>query len=406
MSRSDITAAGKRTLSTRATTAFAAVTAISFSATSSAPTPLYHVYQETMHLTPLIVTLIFASYAVAMLAAFLTLARLSDYVGRRPMVLTSLLLNGVALLLFIFAGSATELILARVVQGIATGIAMTTLGAMILDTDKSNGALYNSVTAFLGLMAGTLLAGVLITWAPLPTQLIYIVLLVVTVGEALVLLAVPETTSGKAGGLKVLVPHVGIPAAAVSVMVRLLPLNIAGWALGGFYLSLMPTLVTVVTGAKSVFVGAAVVSVLMTTAAVVVLALRRLTPRRVLLVANVGLVLGIAITLGGVYLQSAVVMILGTVTAGVGFGSAYAGNLRTLLPLAGDHERAGLLAAYFVESYLAFAVPAVIAGLLVPVLGLVTTSYLYGGVLIAMAVLSLVVSQGGVVRAPHLAAAK
>ena len=78
--------------------------------------------------------------------------------------------------------------------------------------------------------------------------------------------------------------------------------------------------------------------------------------------------------------------------AGVGFGNAYSGNLRTLLPLAGEHERAGLLAAYFISSYMAFAVPAVLAGLAAPMLGLVTTSYYYGAVLIVLILISLLAS--------------
>jgi len=86
-------------------------------------------------------------------------------------------------------------------------------------------------------------------------------------------------------------------------------------------------------------------------------------------------------------------MIVGTIIAGVGFGNAYSGNLRALLPLAGAHDRAGLLATYFVESYIAFSVPAVIAGLLVPMLGLVTTTYYYGAVLIVLIVISLLATQ-------------
>ena len=392
MSMASIVTTSRRTFSNRAMTLYAAIVAISFSATSSAPTPLYHVYQQSWGLSPAIVTVIFAAYAFAMLASFLTIARLSDYVGRRPMILTALLLNAAALVLFITAGNATELILARVVQGLGTGIALTTLGAAILDTDKNNGALYNSVTAFLGLMVGSLLAGVLVTFAPLPSQLVYIVLLVATLAEAAVLLVAPETTTGKPGALKVLKPHVSVPKAAIGPLIRLLPLNIAGWALGGFYLSLMPTLVTITTGTKSVFIGAAVVSALMLTASVTVFAFRKLAPAKMLMISMLGLIAGIVITLGAVYLQSAPLMILGTIVAGVGFGNAYSGNLRTLLPLAGEHERAGLLAAYFVESYLSFAIPAVIAGLVAPVLGLVTTSYYYGAVLIVLILISLVAS--------------
>ncbi len=392
MSMASIATASRRTLSRGAMTLYAAIVAVSFSATSSAPTPLYHFYQESWGLSPAIVTAVFAAYAFAMMVSFLTIARLSDYVGRRPMILTALAFNAAALVIFITAGNGFELILARVVQGLGTGIALSTLGATILDTDKANGAVYNSITAFLGLMVGTLLAGVLVAFAPLPGQLVYIVLLAVTVIEAVVLLIAPETTTGRPGALTVLKPHVSVPKAAMGPMLKLLPLNVAGWALGGFYLSLMPTLATIATGTKSLFVGAAVVSALMLTASITVFVTRHLAPARMLIIAMLGLIAGIVLTLGAVYLQSAPLMFVGTIVAGFGFGNAYSGNLRTILPLAGEHERAGLLAAYFVESYLAFAIPAVIAGLAAPVLGLVTTSYYYGAVLVVLILISLLAS--------------
>lgn len=377
-------------LSPRAATAFAFLTAVSFSAATSAPTPLYHVYQQAMALSPLTITLVFASYAFAMLASFLTVARLSDFVGRKPMILVSLLINALSLLIFITAASAGQLILARVVQGIGNGIAMTTLGAAILDTDAKNGPLYNSVTAFLGLMVGSLLAGALVAFAPLPTQLVYVVLLAVTLLEAAVLVVVPETTARHPGALRVLIPHAVVPTAARPAMLRLLPLNTAGWALGGFYFSLMPTLVGVATHIDSPFIGGAVVSAMMLAAAVVVFALRHLPAERLISTGMGGLALGIVLTLVGIAVSSAPVMILGTVIVGGGFGSAFAGMLRRLLPLAGPSERAGLLAAFFVASYLAFALPAIAAGLVAPVLGLVTTTYLYQGVLLGLVAASFV----------------
>ena len=81
---------------------------------------------------------------------------------------------------------------------------------------------------------------------------------------------------------------------------------------------------------------------------------------------------------------------VGTAIAGIGFGTSFAGNLKKLLPLADPTDRASLIAAFYIENYLAYSLPAIAAGLLIPVLGLVTTAYLYGGVLIALAVLSLV----------------
>ena len=78
--------------------------------------------------------------------------------------------------------------------------------------------------------------------------------------------------------------------------------------------------------------------------------------------------------------------------AGAGFGSTFAGTLRALLPTAGPHQRAGLLAAFYLQSYLAFALPAVAAGLSVPLIGLSTAAYLYGAAIIVLTVTSLIAS--------------
>src|SRR3954469_19475256 len=116
-------------------TIFAVIAAMIFSASSSAPTPLYRIYQDHLGLTPLTLTIIFGAYAFSLLAALLTVGSLSDYVGRRPVTFVALLLNAGAMGLFLDAHSALELVAARVVQGVAVGAAITTLGAAILDAD-------------------------------------------------------------------------------------------------------------------------------------------------------------------------------------------------------------------------------------------------------------------------------
>lgn len=378
----------RQRFSNPATTAYAVVTTISFSASSSAPTPLYHLYQRLMDLSSLTVTLIFASYAFTMVATFLTVARLSDHLGRRPMILVALFMNAVSLVLFVIGGSVAILIAARLVQGVAIGIGMTTLGATILDTDRLRGPILNSVTAFVGLTVGSLLGGALVSWAPFPMHLVFIVLLIIMLTEAIALILVPETITRKAGAWRALVPNVSIPAAALPEVLRLSPLTVASWALGGFYLSLMPTLVSVATGTRSIFISAAVVPTLMATAAATVIVRRHTSARRLLGQGAILLATGVAITLAGVTKQSVVLMMLGTLIAGVGFGSSYSGSFRTLLPLAMGHERAGLLAAYFVLSYLAFAIPTVLAGFGAPTFGLIMTSKIYGLTVIALALLS------------------
>ena len=160
--------------------AFAAVAAMTFSASSSAPTPVYHLYQDSLGLSHLMLTVIFAVYAFSLLAGLLTVGSLSDYVGRRPVAFAALILNAAAMALFITGGSAAVLIAARAVQGLATGAALTTLAAAILDIDRERGPVVNSITPFIGLSVGSLGAGVLVTFAPAPEQLVFAVLLVLS----------------------------------------------------------------------------------------------------------------------------------------------------------------------------------------------------------------------------------
>src|SRR5580692_9944271 len=363
MKMSTIAATGSvRTVSSSITAVYATVTAITFSAVSAAPTPIYRFYRETLGLTPFAITFIFAVYSFTMIAAFLTIARLSDYVGRKPMILLALGLTAVALLMFFVAGSAGTL---------------------------------NSVTAFMGLALGALISGVFVALAPWPTHLVYAVLLGVTLAEMVILPWIVETTSRKAGAWSGMRPKLTVPKAAAAAMARLFPLTLSAWALGGFYLSLMPSLMIAATGVRSPLVGAAVVSALMVSGGLSSYATRALEAGKTVRASAALLAIGIIITLFAIAAGSPAGMVFGTIVAGLGFGASYGAALRVLLPLASAHERAGLLSAYFVESYLAFALAAIAAGLAAPRFGLVTTALFYGSALALSALVTLAVETRG-----------
>lgn len=386
--------------SARRMTAYSFLGAVLISATSSAPTPLYHLYQELFHLSPAMITLIFGSYSFALLAALLTVGGLSDYLGRRPLILLALIFNAAALIVFMVAESGTTLLIGRIVQGFATGIAFPTFGATILDTDKRTGSILNSVTAFLGLMIGTLAAGTLVAFAPEPTHLIYALLFLVTLAGIVVLAFMPETITGRPGALAAMRPHISVPPRARATLLKVTPVNVAGWSLGGFYLSLMPTLVAVATGITSPFVGGTVVATLMLSATASVFIFRTWAPQRVLFTGTTALMIGVLITLSGVHLQAVGLLFLGTAVAGLGFGSIFSNILKIVLPLAESHERAGLFAAFLVESYLAFSIPAIIAGLAAPAFGLSTAAYFYGAVIIVLALISIAATRTNLVESP------
>lgn len=373
-----------------AMTAYSFVAAGTVVGSSSAATPLYRLYQESMHLTPLMITLVFAVYAISLLAALLTVGGLSDYVGRRPLILGGLIINAVAMLLFSYASDVGDLILARAVQGLCVGASTTTLGAAILDSDRVRGPLLNSVSAFVGLMVGALGAGLLVTFAPDPFHLVYEVLFAITVLLIVLLWFMPETVSRKPGALASLRPNVRVPVQSRAALMLVTPANVASWALGGFYLSLMPTIVAATMGVSAPWVGGVVVAVLMLTAAISVGVLRQLAARRLLIIGTTSLSIGVVFSLLGIQQHSTVLLFVGTTIAGIGFGSSFAGILSALLPTAEAHQRAGLLATFYVISYLAFSLPALAAGVSVPFVGLAVVAYVYGAVVIMLAIISLV----------------
>jgi MFS family permease len=382
-------------LSPAVMTVFSFVGAALVSASSSAATPLYHLYQESMHLTPLMITLVFAVYAVSLLAALLTVGGLSDFLGRRPVIFGGLLLNAIAMVVFAHASTVGELILARAMQGLCVGTATTAFGAAILDCNRNQGPLLNSITAFIGLMVGALGAAALVTFAPDPFHLVYEVLLAITVLLVLLLWWMPETVSRKSGALASLWPQVSVPRQSRAILIRVTPATVATWALGGFHMSLMPTVVATSMGAIAPWISGVELPAMLVTATGAVVLFRNWSAERLLVLGTAALSIGVAGSLLGIWQRSLVVFFGGTMIAGIGFGASFSGALRALLPSAEAHQRAGLLATFYVESYLAFSLPAVAAGISVPVFGLTTVTYVYGAVVILLAIVSMVASMRG-----------
>jgi len=378
--------------SNRSSLWFLAITLLSFLAASTAPTPLYHLYQEQLQFSATVLTLIFAVYALSLLAALLTVGSLSDHLGRKPVIFTAILLNGLAMLLFIYASSVEWLISARVLQGFATGMATAVLSATLLDTDRQHGPLINSVAPLLGMALGGMGCGLLAEFAPAPLQLTYWLLLALFVLQGVYVWRLPESVAPQAGAWASLRPTLHVPMQARSTLWRVLPLNTATWALGGFYASLAPSLVRTATGSTSNLIGGATVAVLTVTGAMMIFTLRQRPAAQALRLGASLLPMGVILILLGVHSASLPWFFFGTLVAGCGFGSGFLGAVRSLVPLALAHERAGLMAAYYVLSYLAFCLPAMLAGHFSHLCGLVLTTDGYGAVLIGLAVAALLLS--------------
>lgn len=358
--------------------AFHTATLITFLSAGSAPTPLYQLYQQAWHFSPGMLTAIFGIYAGFLLLALLMLRGLSDHLGRRPVILGAMALQALALVLFLRAEGVGWLLLARAVQGLATGIATTVVGAAMLDADRHRGPLVNSIGPLGGMGLGALGAGLLVELAPHPRHLVFALLLGALLLQAALLWLVPETAPRRPGLWRSLRPKLGVPPQARTMLRRLAPLCIAIWALGGFFLSLVPSLIREATGSRSAITGGLVVAALAFSGAAAMLALRQRPMDLSMRLGAWALGLGTAVVLAGLHAGLVALFFLGGMIAGAGLGASFLGASRSLLPLALPQQRAGLLSAFYLLCYLAFSLPVLLAGLVANHLGLSATTDLYG----------------------------
>jgi MFS family permease len=349
-------------LSERAAFVLLASLAVSFLAGSSAPTPLYALYQARWGFSPIMTTLVFGVYALAVLASLLTVGRLSDHVGRRPVLVVATLVQALTMLVFAGASGVSDLIAARVVQGLGTGAALGAIGAGMVDLDRVKGTLASSVAPMIGTATGGMLSGLLVQYLPLPDKLVYGVLLAVFVVQAIGVVLMPEPAETRPGAVASLRPQLSLPAELYAPMLVAAPLLVASWAFVGFYGSLGPALLRRLFGHGSVLLGGLTLFSMAGSGALAVLVLRQKAGREMMLTGAAALFAGVALTLFALSSGSPALFFLGTSVAGAGFGTGFQGAIRNLIPNAPVHARAGVLSVIFLISYLSMGAPAIVAG--------------------------------------------
>ena len=365
---------------------------------AAAPSPLYGIYQAEWRFSAITLTEVFAVYALLLLVTLLVFGSVSDYLGRRLVILAGLAMTAGACGLFLAAHGVGLLFAGRALNGAAVGIAVSALGAALIDLQPKGSGLAPVLTiaaSLLGLAVGGLGTGALVQYGPAPSRLVWWLLLGLSLTAAAAVVAMPETAPARAGALASLRPRVAVPRQARRTLAMALPCLVAVWMLSGFYLSLGPSLAAQVLRSTDLLWGGLVIFLLDGTAAAASVVSRGVGGPAAMLAGCLTLLTGAVVTLAGIETTSAVVFLAGTAVAGAGFGMAMLGTFRTVSALAPPGQRAGLIAAYFIASYLSFSTPVVAAGVAITHFGLHRTALVYGA---AIAVLAAVAAGGLIVR--------
>jgi MFS family permease len=384
-----LTALGaRRTLSPRVAYALVAgVIGLALFA-SATPSPLYGRYRDLWDLSPVVLTLVYATYAFGVLATLTLAGRVSDQVGRRPVLLVALGTLMGATVVFMLADSVGWLFVARAVQGLATGLALGAASAALLDLhprrDPAGVGLVNGVVSAGGMGLGVLVSAVFVELLPAPLVSPYLALFVlfaIAFGGAL---RMPEPVVSRSP-LQLTPQRPSVPPTArPAFLVAALGVT-SSWSIGGVLLSLGPQFTDGLFRTTDPLVGGVSVFALAGSAAIAQLVFRRTQPWAGTVAGSVALATGMALIVGAASSDSSVLYLGGAVVGGAGFGVAFLGALRALSAAIPSEHRGAVMSAFYIVAYASLSLPAILAGVLVTPLGLRPTFEVFGSVIAGLA---------------------
>jgi MFS family permease len=331
-------------------------------------TPLYAVYASDFGFSSLVLTSVFATYAIVLVPALILFGRLSDRFGRRPVLFIGLVTACAGLALFAAAQSEAWLYAARAVQGLAVGMIRAAATAALVeldpDGDRRRAALLAGHAQAGRRALGPLFAGVVAQWAPDPLRLPFLLALGATGIAAVATLGVPEPAGKEREPWRIewprVPPELRRDFARVSVTAALV------WATVALYLSIVPSYARTSLHTANLALLALIAALALVTSCVAQIAAQRFegSRRRDQAYGLALLTAGLAALIAGAPSHSLAVLLCGAVAAGAGHGLAFLNAQQELNELAPAARRGEVTAAFVSCIYFLVASAVVSSGVL------------------------------------------
>jgi MFS family permease len=339
---------------------------------SAVPTPLYVLYQQRDHFSTIMLTVVYAVYAIGVIASLFFGGHVSDWVGRKAVFVPALLVNVASALIFLFAPSLPGLLVARIISGISVGLTTATATAYLAELHigvfgeggSSRRAQVVATAANLGgIGVGPLLSGLLAQYAPQPLRLPYILFGAILFVLAVLVAVSPETTSRPVPAPRYRPQRIAVPGHARRMFFVATAAGMAAFAVYGVFNSLAPSFLAGTMHQHSHAVAGAVAFAAFAAGAVAQIAMSRADLLRNLSVGPLILVPGLGLLTGGMWLPNLVMFVIGGVLTGAGGGLVFRGALTAAGSTAPPEARAEVLAGFFLGAYIGLSVPVVGLGI-------------------------------------------
>jgi MFS family permease len=331
---------------------------------SGLPAPLYGIYEHNWHLSPLATTVVFAVYALAALAAVLVSGRISDVVGRKPVLLGALVTLLVGLGVFLVADGIVLLLVARSLHGAAVGSIVVAGAAALLDLRPEHGrrsGQLSGVSFNIGMTIAIMGSALLAQYAPHPLRTPYAVVAVICLIVGVGVLALREThTVRTPGPIRIAKPAVP-PEIRSDFWFSALG-AMASWSVLGVLLSLYPSLAAQQTRIDNLVFGGAVVGMTAFAAALAQLFATRIPARFSAIVGDIGMAISLLLTIPVLLSHQWQLVFVAAGLLGATFGLGFGGSLRHLSDVVPAGKRGETMSAFYLLAYTAMAVPTLLAG--------------------------------------------
>lgn len=349
--------------------AFAFLTVMAF---STLPSPLYGFYQARDGFSSFTLTIIYGAYAIGVVAALLLAGHVSDWHGRRRVLLPAVAISIVSTIVFLLWRDVPGLIVARIVNGLSVGVVAATATAWLTELHAKARPDASPLRAQLtaigvnlgGLGLGPVVSGALAQWAGSPLTVPYVVLLV-ALGVAVVLVALTPETRDRPDPLPAYrVQRVSVPDEARGAFWNAAWGAFIAFGAQGLFTGLTATFLVGTLHETSHLLAGVTVFAVFGAGVVAQLTLATAPPRRLLITGTSLMVAGLVLTPIAVWLSSpsyALFLIGGALTGG-GAGAVFKGSLGSVIAITEPHQRAEALAGIFLAGYVGLSLPVVGAG--------------------------------------------
>nr|WP_227025441.1 MFS transporter [Streptomyces tsukubensis] len=353
------------------------------------PTPLYGLYREEIGFGELMVTVVFAVYALGVIAVLLLAGNYSDLVGRRPVLLTALALSAASALCFLFEGGLPLLFLGRLLSGFAAGLFSGAATATVMELAppgrEARAGLAATAANMGGLGCGPLLAGLLAQYAPHPLRLPFLVHLALVAVSAVLTWFLPETVDRPARRPRLHPRGVVVPEEVRGVFAPAALAAFAGFSLLGLFTAVAPSFVAQTLDVHNLAVSGGVVFCVFLASTVGQSLMGRLGVRRSLPGGCLVLIAGLILVAASLTFASLPLLVAGGVLGGLGQGLAFRAAMAAVSGAAPREHKGATISALFVAAYVGISVPVVCVGALTVVAGLRGAGLVFTGCVVLLA---------------------